>query len=633
MTDSPTVAAFAIAAGQRSMLGGDNDADADADLDDDLYGESEQEAPGNGIPGTELSHTSTPLFASNVPEPSKASHARDHNTMVAAAAATHLSPSSMALSFADIPMTGPDLPVQLSPGSLAATMNLNASSDADASNEQARSLTSSGDDGMKALSSLVSTARDPTEADDLSQTPTGGVSANGALMLPPASADLPSRPSVDMNLDGGIRSTSRAHQSLITTSATHRPGFSRRSWNLLRSPKCWGEPASPNYHRMWDRYVTDEKRYMAEQKWDRFPEGSRVFIGNLSSDKVTKRDVFALFHRFGRLAQISLKSAFGFVQYHTLEEAQAAVENLQGVEVKGRKIHLEFSRTQKKKDAKEERARSPDRGPRGREAVNKGAAKAVITAPIVVKNPMAGTGNLKIIDLGTGPCLLGLEGGTAETESRILLLLQEVDPNFVNWVRGAFIERGLRTDVMIVNPAYHIKKDIISRLVVDGVCGIVELDFKGQDRGEVYLHLYDLSRGLSNVSFNEYQGLKPATAADLVSQTKSKPSYQTAQPSYGSGPQTGFYGQPPATQPMIPAAASAYHHGQPGPGAYPQAPTHASAPAGVDLQQILSQLQKPGLPNKVLQRRPQPLALSTFKLFSDNSKEAHLPSSLPSRIS
>lgn len=389
MTDSPTVAAFAIAAGQRSMLGGDNDADADADLDDDLYGESEQEASTGPVPpapttafgvepemddeyaktfdspingendeeagsrdsdmnsegsaqatesrGTELSHTSTPLFASNVPEPSKSSHARDHNTVVAAAATTHLSPSSMALSFADIPMTGPDLPVQLSPGSLAATMNLNASSDADASNEQARSLTSSGDDGMKALGSLVSTARDPTEADDLSQTPTGGVSANGALMLPPASADLPSRPSVDMNripLDVARAPTAPgapkagpppSPSAMLNTHAPgaqppsslppHAPGHlpppppgTTESMAALGPPpgptnpslpqvppigpasagapgtysgaqNAGGEPASPNYHRMWDRYVADEKRYMAEQKWDRFPEGSRVFIG------------------------------------------------------------------------------------------------------------------------------------------------------------------------------------------------------------------------------------------------------------------------------------------------------------------------------------------------------------------
>lgn len=53
---------------------------------------------------------------------------------------------------------------------------------------------------------------------------------------------------------------------------------------------------------------------------------------------MSKRDVFDIFHRFGRLAQISLKSAYGFVQYHTVEEGHSALENLQGMEVKGRRI-------------------------------------------------------------------------------------------------------------------------------------------------------------------------------------------------------------------------------------------------------------------------------------------------------
>jgi nuclear polyadenylated RNA-binding protein 3 len=60
--------------------------------------------------------------------------------------------------------------------------------------------------------------------------------------------------------------------------------------------------------------------------------------GNLSSERVTKREVFDLFHRFGRLAQISLKSAYGFVQYHTAEEAEAAMQAAQGVEMGGRTI-------------------------------------------------------------------------------------------------------------------------------------------------------------------------------------------------------------------------------------------------------------------------------------------------------
>lgn len=63
-----------------------------------------------------------------------------------------------------------------------------------------------------------------------------------------------------------------------------------------------------------------------------------ISLGNLSSDKVSKRDVFQIFYKYGRLAQISLKSAYGFVQYHTSDEGYRAVESLQGTEIKGRRI-------------------------------------------------------------------------------------------------------------------------------------------------------------------------------------------------------------------------------------------------------------------------------------------------------
>lgn len=33
------------------------------------------------------------------------------------------------------------------------------------------------------------------------------------------------------------------------------------------------------YQRKWDQFMADERQYMSEAKWDRFPEGSRIFIG------------------------------------------------------------------------------------------------------------------------------------------------------------------------------------------------------------------------------------------------------------------------------------------------------------------------------------------------------------------
>lgn len=50
--------------------------------------------------------------------------------------------------------------------------------------------------------------------------------------------------------------------------------------------------------------------------------------------------MFDMFHKYGRLAQISLKSAYGFVQYHTIDEGQRAIDNLQGAEIKGRRIRM-----------------------------------------------------------------------------------------------------------------------------------------------------------------------------------------------------------------------------------------------------------------------------------------------------
>ncbi|KAL1899240.1 nuclear polyadenylated RNA-binding protein 3 [Sporothrix stenoceras] len=96
--------------------------------------------------------------------------------------------------------------------------------------------------------------------------------------------------------------------------------------------------------RAYHAFLNEEKIHVAEGKWEAFPEGSRMFVGNLSQERVSKRDVFEHFHRYGRLAQIAIKSAYGFVQYHSAAEASAAMRELEGVEIKGRKIHLEISK-------------------------------------------------------------------------------------------------------------------------------------------------------------------------------------------------------------------------------------------------------------------------------------------------
>ena len=51
------------------------------------------------------------------------------------------------------------------------------------------------------------------------------------------------------------------------------------------------------YNRQWEQFMTDERQYMSDAKWDRFPDGSRLFIGKSSS-------ILTLVHRFSNLTII-----------------------------------------------------------------------------------------------------------------------------------------------------------------------------------------------------------------------------------------------------------------------------------------------------------------------------------------
>lgn len=114
-------------------------------------------------------------------------------------------------------------------------------------------------------------------------------------------------------------------------------------------------PWDKETQRKYDAFLDDERNHVLEGRWDRFPNGSRLFIGlskfwskpshgqltspgNLSSEKVTKRDLFHVFHRYGKLAQISIKQAYGFVQFLQADDCTRSLLNEQGVSIRGRKV-------------------------------------------------------------------------------------------------------------------------------------------------------------------------------------------------------------------------------------------------------------------------------------------------------
>ncbi|OLN94308.1 putative RNA-binding protein C3H8.09c [Colletotrichum chlorophyti] len=450
------------------------------------------------------------------------------------------------------------------------------------------------------------------------------------------------------------------------------------SMNAPPYPNPAGFPANQSndtadHQTAWDTFIADERRYMADGKWDKFPDGSRIFIGsrslssgrpdgaidffsgNLSSERVSKRDVFDIFSKHGRLAQISLKSAYGFVQYYNLEDAQSAMDNLQGIEIKGRKIHLEVSRAQKKKDGNE-RKNSPDRGRGARQSGRQDRHDSGHQnhdnrrsrddyRPGRNSPPRRSGGHTREDSHGRdrnrqdshdrsrgrsrspqgygrqhdgyrrrSPSPRKAYGRGPTSEDRLdiprrygsqvpdvqFLLLQELSRDFVGWVERAFTDRGLKVDVMFLHPSFP-RDAIVQRQVVEGVHAIIDLDIHAQNYGKIPVRLFDRTDGVS-ARYEDYRDVDPPIAAELVLRNKSKapPPYQAVPPSQAPyqaapPPQAPYqgYGQPYGGQPA-PAHVPVYPSGQ---GLRGPPPAQQPALNNADLANLLK-----GIDNATLQQ-------------------------------
>ncbi|KAL7619440.1 nuclear polyadenylated RNA-binding protein 3 [Parahypoxylon ruwenzoriense] len=395
------------------------------------------------------------------------------------------------------------------------------------------------------------------------------------------------------------------------------------------------QPHITDQSQRWETFLQEERRYVSEAKWDRFPEGSRLFIGNLSSDRVSKKEVFDIFSKYGRLAQISLKQAYGFVQYHTLVEGQAAMDNLQGIEVRGRKIHLEFSRTQKKDGDGDKRG---NRNKRDNERQDGGRGRRDDYRPGPGRQPSprrtthrqqgsydSGRSYYDSFNSPRGrsrsPSYGRRDSGhyrrrspspyrrhPSEADLDIprryggdipdvqFLLLQEVERGFVSWAERAFVNQGLKVHVIFLNP--HFPRDaVIQRQVMEGVHAVVELDFRAQQSGSISLQVFDRSAGRDNVRYDQYRDLDPSIAAQLVTRAKSQAQMQP----YGVQYPPAQHYPPPAQPPYLaPSYAS-----QP----YPAGGAPAGASGGsldnATLQKILGTLHgQQGVPHGLVPGQP-----------------------------
>lgn len=135
-----------------------------------------------------------------------------------------------------------------------------------------------------------------------------------------------------------------------------------------------------------------------------------------------------------------------------------------------------------------------------------------------------------------------------------ILLMEQLERDFVLWVEGEMRARGIKVDVMFLNSRFPLQA-VIRRQILEGVHAVSKLDMRCQQSAKIPLQVFDRQGGANNVRFDEYQDLEPKIAAELVLRAKQAQTAQPAQNPQYTQPQFSV-GQSFQTPAATPAAAN-----------------------------------------------------------------------------
>ncbi|KAL1985124.1 hypothetical protein VTN96DRAFT_8253 [Rasamsonia emersonii] len=385
-------------------------------------------------------------------------------------------------------------------------------------------------------------------------------------------------------------------------------------------------PWPPEIQKKYDEFLHDERVYVTEGHWDRFPPGSRLFVGNLPTERVTKRDLFHVFHKYGKLAQISIKQAYGFIQFFDANSCYEALQAEQGGVVRGRKIHLEISKPQRNsrqgppppeppRASASRRSRSPEYGRGGtgggRSTRSQGGDRLDRSydsgrppfsdfrdepgprrrddyRPPRSPSPRGFRGREEYRPRDRSPDRYrrrsrspygrdrryrspsprGRAGYDSDSDLPFprraprdvpdvqIIVLDDVERNFIFHVESAFKNRGLRIDVLMLPPRVSLSATV-QRQINEGVLAVVKLSRSNQYSGKIPLQVFDRSGGAGNVRFNEYSELELSVAAEMAVHAQSLQRPGVNPPVYPPNPAFPAASQFPQAQPQPQTAVPA----------------------------------------------------------------------------
>ncbi|PWY92562.1 hypothetical protein BO70DRAFT_357687 [Aspergillus heteromorphus CBS 117.55] len=445
---------------------------------------------------------------------------------------------------------------------------------------------------------------------------------------------------------------------------------SRRERSQARQAKSADEdtPWGPEVQKKYDEFLHDERIYVTEGLWDRFPPGSRLFVGNLPTERVTKRDLFHIFHKFGKLAQISIKQAYGFIQFLDSSACKQALDAEQGAVVRGRKVHLEISKPQRStrpgaataetsRAPPSRRSRSPEfsrNGPPSSRAARATAdrydrsyesgrvpfsdfrdepthrRRDDYRPPPAPRSPSPRTfrarDGYRSRDRtperydrrerrrsrspytrdrryrSPSPRARGAYEGDADlpvprraprdVPEVQILVLEELDRNFIFHVENSFRNRGLRVDVLVLGPRIPLNA-AVQRQIQEGVLAVVRLSRPSQFSRKIPLQVFDRSAGADNIRSNEYPDVEPNIAAEIVFHAQSMQRGAPSAP-FTSGP---AFGVPPipipaVSVPQVPQVPQVPHASMPALANQPNIANLITSLDGPTLQSLLGVLQQ-----------------------------------------
>ncbi|CDR45090.1 CYFA0S16e02014g1_1 [Cyberlindnera fabianii] len=242
-------------------------------------------------------------------------------------------------------------------------------------------------------------------------------------------------------------------------------------------------------------FLKDELQYNT-----RYPHkpNTRLFVGNVPTNHMGKTELWRVFKVHGRILQVSLKAAYGFVQYDDPESVKRAME-LEKAPLYGKVLKMEVAKKAEPAELASFQKSGQSNSYRERDE----------------KRPERSESKKRRVDVE-------------------VLIQPQADSHFGRDVARAFENRGISSHYTFVRRHHNIDT-LVSDAAYSGVVSVIMVSANHTVDAQIYEKTAD-----GSVRFDEYVALSLNDALNLVAKAKEKQGPTAPQPSRQSGFGGGF---------------------------------------------------------------------------------------------